>query len=245
MLLATIWSHRNTLTLWRRILLTIKLKGRAIIWLSPHFQTRLPVLWRPTSLTAPQLFLPLLSHPTCPGSYFPHFICSNNLQIHTLTSNFLLSSLHSISGNNSMRGSDSKESACSAEDLGSILGWKYPPEKRKATHCRVLAWRIPWTEEPGGLRSLGSQRAGLYKTQMWSCHLPAWVFCHPVFLRLLLRSLTPHHHLPSDQISAPLEKEMATTPVLLPRKLHGWSSLLVYSPRGRKESDVTEWLHFH
>ena len=166
MLLATIWSHRNTLTLLRRILLTIKLKGSAIICLSPHFQTRLPVLWRPTSLMSPQLFFPLLSHPTCPGSYFPHFIRSNNFQIYTLTSNFLLSSLHSISRNNSMRGSASKESACSAEDLGSIPGWKYPPEKRKATHSSVLAWRIPWTEEPGGPQSLGSQKVGLYKTQM-------------------------------------------------------------------------------
>ena len=35
-----------------------------------------------------------------------------------------------------------------------------PLEKEMATHSRVLAWRIPWTEEPGGLQSLGSQRAG-------------------------------------------------------------------------------------
>ena len=42
----------------------------------------------------------------------------------------------------------------------------------------------------------------------------------------------------------PLEKEMATSPVLLPRKFHGWRSL-GYSPWGRKESDMTERLHFH
>ena len=41
----------------------------------------------------------------------------------------------------------------------------------------------------------------------------------------------------------PLEKEMATSPVLLPRKFHGWRSL-GYSPWGRKESDMTERLHF-
>ena len=35
-----------------------------------------------------------------------------------------------------------------------------PLEKEKATHSSILAWRIPWTEEPGGLRSMGSQRAG-------------------------------------------------------------------------------------
>ena len=38
------------------------------------------------------------------------------------------------------------------------LGWEYPLEKEMATHSSVLAWRIPWTEEPGGLQSMGSQR---------------------------------------------------------------------------------------
>ena len=41
-----------------------------------------------------------------------------------------------------------------------FLGWEDPPEKGMATHFRILAWRIPWTEEPGGLQSLGSQRVG-------------------------------------------------------------------------------------
>ena len=35
-----------------------------------------------------------------------------------------------------------------------------PLEKRMATHSSFLAWRIPWTEEPGGLQSIGSQRVG-------------------------------------------------------------------------------------
>ena len=40
------------------------------------------------------------------------------------------------------------------------LGWEDPLEKEMATHSRILAWRIPWTEEPGGLWSIGLQRAG-------------------------------------------------------------------------------------
>ena len=40
------------------------------------------------------------------------------------------------------------------------LGWKDPLEKKMATHSSILAWRIPWTEEPGGLESTGSQRVG-------------------------------------------------------------------------------------
>ena len=42
----------------------------------------------------------------------------------------------------------------------------------------------------------------------------------------------------------PLEKEMYSTPVLLPGKSHGWRSLVGYSPWGHKESDMTERLHF-
>ena len=38
------------------------------------------------------------------------------------------------------------------------LGWKDPLEEGMAAHSSILAWRIPWTEEPGGLQSMGSQR---------------------------------------------------------------------------------------
>ena len=37
------------------------------------------------------------------------------------------------------------------------LGWADPLEKETATHSSILAWEIPWTEEPGRLRSMGSQ----------------------------------------------------------------------------------------
>ena len=40
------------------------------------------------------------------------------------------------------------------------LGWEDPLEKEMATHSGILAWRIPWTEEPGGLQFPGSQRVG-------------------------------------------------------------------------------------
>ena len=40
------------------------------------------------------------------------------------------------------------------------LGREDPLEKEMATHSSVLAWRIPWTEEPGGLQSMGSQTVG-------------------------------------------------------------------------------------
>ena len=40
------------------------------------------------------------------------------------------------------------------------LGQEDPLEKEMATHSSILAWRIPWMEEPGGLQSTGSQRVG-------------------------------------------------------------------------------------
>ena len=40
------------------------------------------------------------------------------------------------------------------------LGREDPLEEEMATHCTILVWEIPWTEEPGGLQSIGSQRVG-------------------------------------------------------------------------------------
>ena len=40
------------------------------------------------------------------------------------------------------------------------LGWEDPLEEGMATYSSILAWRIPWTEEPGGLQSMGLQRVG-------------------------------------------------------------------------------------
>ena len=40
------------------------------------------------------------------------------------------------------------------------LGWEDPLEEEMATHSSILSWKIPWTEESGGLQSMGSQRVG-------------------------------------------------------------------------------------
>ena len=45
-------------------------------------------------------------------------------------------------------------------DVGSIPGSGRAPKEGMATHSSILAWRIPWTEEPSGLQSRGSQRVG-------------------------------------------------------------------------------------
>ena len=57
-------------------------------------------------------------------------------------------------------GSDGKESACNAGDLGSKPGQEDPLKKGMATHSSILAWRTPWMEESGELQSMWSQRVG-------------------------------------------------------------------------------------
>ena len=55
-------------------------------------------------------------------------------------------------------GSDGKESPAKQETLVRSLGWKDALEKGTPTHSSILAWRIPWTEEPDRLETMGSQR---------------------------------------------------------------------------------------
>ena len=57
-------------------------------------------------------------------------------------------------------GSDGKESVCNAQTQLQSLGWEDPLEKGMVTHSSVLAWRILWTEEPGGLQSMELQSVG-------------------------------------------------------------------------------------
>ena len=90
-------------------------------------------------------------------------------------------------------------------------------EKEMATHSSVLAWRIPGTVEPGGLPSMGSHRVG----HDWS-DLAATAAATLLYRR----------------------RKWQPSPVLLPGKSYGWRSLVGCSPRGCKESDTTERLHF-
>ena len=53
-----------------------------------------------------------------------------------------------------------KESTAMQETWVWSLGWEDPLEEGMATHSTILAWRIPWTEEPGGLQFMGSQKIG-------------------------------------------------------------------------------------
>ena len=66
------------------------------------------------------------------------------------------------------------------------LGWEDPLEEEMATHSSILAWRIPWTEEPGGLQSMGSNRIG-----------PNWA-TNTFFLLIVTLSIFSCVYWPSD-----------------------------------------------
>ena len=88
---------------------------------------------------------------------------------------------------------------------------KYIMEKAMAPHSSTLAWKIPRTEQPGGLQSVGSWRVG----HDWATSLSLFTFMH-------------------------WRRKWQPTPVFLPGESQGWGSLVGCSLWGRTESDTTE-----
>ena len=83
-------------------------------------------------------------------------------------------------------GSDGKESACNAVDTQQMqvwsLGLEDPHEEEMVIPSNILPWRIPWTEEPGGLQSMGSQRVG----HDWMTNTNTWSFVAKVMCLLFI-----------------------------------------------------------
>ena len=105
---------------------------------SPSNSTQFPPK-RPLPASVPLLTLRLVGEPSlCSSLQEPHLLHRDS---HTLT---LLGVFITLP----------------LETQGGSTGWEDPLEKGMATHSSVLAWRIPWTEEPGGPQSTGSQRVG-------------------------------------------------------------------------------------
>ena len=84
-------------------------------------------------------------------------------------------------------------------------------EKAMATHSSTLAWKIPWTEEPGGLQSMGSQRV----RHDWATSLSLFTFMH-------------------------WRRKWQPTPAFLAGESQGWRSLVGWRLQSRTESDPTE-----
>ena len=125
-----------------------------------------------------------------------------------------------------------KESACSAGDLGVIPELGRSLEREMATHSSIFAWKISWTEEPGGLQSMGSQRVrpdwmtntyllnGLKKTHD----------CDSLTLDIFFTvTWTPFKNT-TQSVSSEIKLFKEPTPVFLPGESHGQKSLVGYSP---------------
>ena len=83
-----------------------------------------------------------------------------------------------------------KNPPATQEILVGFLGQEDPLEKGMATHSSIPAWRIPWTEEPGELQSMGSQ-SGPYGGSRVKKEKPFWLWCPQTQIRashLLVRS---------------------------------------------------------
>ena len=130
------------------------------------------------------------------------------------------------------------------------LGWEDPLGKEMATHSSILAWRIAWTEEPGGLQSIGSQRVGLKWLSM-NAHEAMNFFFFPTGLGLCYGVQAPGASLVTQRVkNLPAVQETQVqslsqkipwrsgqpTPVFLPGDSHGQRRLAGYSPWDCKES---------
>ena len=76
-------------------------------------------------------------------------------------------------------GSDGKHLSTMRETQVWALGWEDPLEKEMAIHSSTVAWKIPWTEKPGRLQSMGSQRVGhdwASSLSLWRLKLPSKVY---------------------------------------------------------------------
>ena len=142
-----------------------------------------------------------------------------------------------------------KNPPVNAGDIWS-LGWEDPLGKEMATHSSILAWEIPWTVEPVGLQSVGSQKSRTQLKQQRMCvcvynSSPLWFLnkCLFIYLWLFWASLVAQlvKNLPAMQETwvgnIPWRRERLPTPAFWPGESH-----VLCSPWGGKESDTAEWL---
>ena len=119
------------------------------------------------------------------------------------------------------------------------LGWEDPLEEEIATHSNILAWKIPWTEEPGGLQSIGLE--SWTQTERLSTHTPICLFSVsiPLLGRQLHESKALSICIHSAQSSAFLNGWVNPYPPhclahvgTLPTARHTWGTGLQAAPQG-------------
>ena len=150
----------------------------------------------------------LLPVPSCPARYRIKMLKVNMFWvifwICILVSKYILSLVYTQTFKN--------ERAPGTKNLSNTwLRWLIHMEKAMAPHSSTLAWKIPWTEEPGKLQSMGLLRVG----HDWATSLSLFTFMH-------------------------WRRKWQPTPVFLPGESQGWGSLVGCHLWGHTESDTTE-----
>ena len=123
------------------------------------------------------------------------------------------------------------------------LGWEDLLEKEMATRSSILAWKIPWMEEPGGLQSVGSQRVRHdWVTSLFLSFLPFSNSAMPlsIFKVISIFLFTVVQVRNVGLMSSVRRWQWHPTPVPLPGKSHGRRSLAVCWLWGHTESHMTE-----
>ena len=120
------------------------------------------------------------------------------------------------------------------------LGQEDPLEKEMATHSSILAWRIPWTEEPGGLQSVGLQRVGHNLETKPPPHL--WPSLEEHSFPGGSDGKESACNVGDPGQEEPVKKGLATHAIFLPGEFHGQRSLVGHSPSSCKELDMNTWL---
>ena len=169
---------------------TVPLLPHLPMW--PNLSVLLSFCWR-TCLISYLPFPPLLPLPSLsslPSSFFyKAFSLSPSAVLQWCTSSCFALYL-SLQGG----GSDGKESACTAADLGSIGGSGRSPGEGHGNPLQYSCWRIPWTKKPGGLQSMGLQRVGhdwVTNTNLSGAWRADWIRGKVFFFEWLLKDSWP------------------------------------------------------
>ena len=134
------------------------------------------------------------------------------------------------------------------------LGWEYSLEEEMATHFSILAWKIPWMEEPGSLQSMGLQRVRHdFTTTLLET---PWTAAHQASLSItisqsLLKLMSIESEMPSNHLI--LCRPLLLLPSILPiiRVFSNESTLRISSPKYwsfsfniRPSNEYSEWISF-
>ena len=140
----------SIINVWASLVIVVHVSF--ILWAMAIIKTRCGgMLWRPVEIMQVNA---CISPPLAPNAMLLWHVAS----IHLLLLSFLITAKCFAYSRTSHMAQTVKTLPAKQENWVCFLGWEDPLEKGMATHSSILAWRIPWTEDPGGLQSMGLWR---------------------------------------------------------------------------------------